>query len=96
MGWLTISTLPIAARVALTLPAHPVVCRTIFRIIRLHAAGSSEMIGRILKPVSYTHLDVYKRQHRVRADTSQYVTDKFSDLYILFSELCEINLFYPS
>lgn len=34
--------------------------------------------------------------HRVRADTSQYVTDKFSDLYILFSELCEINLFYPS
>lgn len=32
----------------------------------------------------------------VRADTSKYVTDKFSDLYILFAELCEINLFYPS
>ena len=32
----------------------------------------------------------------VHADTSKYVTDKFSDLYILFAELCEINLFYPS
>ena len=29
-----------------------VVCRTIFRIIRLHAAGGSEMIGRILKPTA--------------------------------------------
>lgn len=32
----------------------------------------------------------------VRADTSKFVADKFSDLYVLFADLCEINLFYPS
>ena len=30
----------------------------------------------------------------VHSDTAKYAADKFSDLYILFADLCQINLFY--